>query len=407
MKKKIFVVCVDRDNDLGRKTGLTGPIVGKENNVDAALKLILADATESDANTMFAGIKKLEEAKKEFRNVEMVTLTGYGKIGLKSDKEINKQISKLKEKYIIDGWILMTDGKEDSQVIPILQSTAKIISTEEVIIKQAQMVESTYYTIKEALKDPGVARLFFGVPGIVLVMAGILFTLGLQAFQPIALVVGIYLLMKGFGIEEKLIGFFSGISTSFLEQRGSLPLYLGGLGLLIFGLIAGYSEFFTINLFDSFGLATAFRAMYPFFALGAVMVAIGKTIDTIHEKKAYEMGKYIVSGVSIILLWAILDAGTLVFLRQAEIAWFLINIVISLVVLVIAIRIGKVFDIRDRVTKMLIGLSVFDIDGNYVGRIEKINRRKQSITYVGEKGTEIEKTKKQFDISNKRIVITS
>jgi len=346
MKKKIFVVCVDRDNDLGRKTGLNGPIVGKENNIDAALKLILSDPTESDANTMFAGIKKLEEAKKEFRNVELVTLTGYGKIGLKSDKEINKQIAKLKEKYIIDGWILMTDGKEDSQVIPILQSTAKIVSTEEVIIKQAQMVESTYYTIKEALKDPGIARLFFGVPGIVLVMAGILFTLGFQAFQPIALVVGIYLLMKGFGIEEKLIGFFSGISTSFLEQRGSLPLYLGGLGLLIFGLIAGYSEFFTINLFDSFGLATAFRAMYPFFALGAVMVAIGKTIDTIHEKKAYEMGKYIVSGVSIILLWAILDAGTLVFLRQAEIAWFLINIVISLVVLVIAIRIGKVFDIK-------------------------------------------------------------
>jgi putative membrane protein len=407
MKKKIFVVCVDRDNDLGRKTGLNGPIVGKENNIDAALKLILSDPTESDANTMFAGIKKLEEAKKEFRNVELVTLTGYGKIGLKSDKEINKQIAKLKEKYIIDGWILMTDGKEDSQVIPILQSTAKIVSTEEVIIKQAQMVESTYYTIKEALKDPGIARLFFGVPGIVLVMAGILFTLGFQAFQPIALVVGIYLLMKGFGIEEKLIGFFSGISTSFLEQRGSLPLYLGGLGLLIFGLIAGYSEFFTINLFDSFGLATAFRAMYPFFALGAVMVAIGKTIDTIHEKKAYEMGKYIVSGVSIILLWAILDAGTLVFLRQAEIAWFLINIVISLVVLVIAIRIGKVFDIRDRVTKMLIGLSVFDIDGNYLGRIEKVNRRKQSITYVGEKGTEIEKPKKQFDINNKKIIVTN
>jgi hypothetical protein len=105
------------------------------------------------------------------------------------------------------------------------------------------------------------------------------------------------------------------------------------------------------------------------------------------------------------LLWAILDAGTLVFLRQAEVAWFLINIVVSLVVLVLAIRIGKVFDIRDRVTKMLIGTSVFDIDGNYLGRIDKINMRKQSIFYLGEKETEIEKTIKQFELSNGRIII--
>jgi putative membrane protein len=405
MKKKIFIVCVDRDNDLGRKVNLTGPIIGKENNTSAALKLALTDPTESDANTMFAAIKKLDEAKKEFRNVEIVTLTGHGKIGLKSDKEINKQIENLKTKYVIDGWILVTDGMEDSQVIPILQSTAKIISTEEIIIKQAQMVESTYYTIKEALKDPGISRLFFGVPGIILVMFGALFTLGFQAFQPIALVVGLYLLIKGFGVEEKILGFFSGISTSFLEQRGSLPLYVGGIGLPLFGIIAGYSEFIAINLWDSFGFASAFRIIYPFFALGAIMIVIGKAIDTIHEKKAYHIGKYIISSISLVLLWAILDSGTLVFLRHAEIPWFLINIVTSLVILVFTIRIGKVFDIRDRVTKMLIGISIFDLDGNYLGRIDKINRRKQSIIYINEKNIEIEKTKKQFKIDNGKVII--
>ena len=72
MKKKIFVVCVDRDDDLGQKTKIRGPVIGKENNLIAAQKLILSDPTESDANTMFAGIKKFEEASKEFKNVEIV-----------------------------------------------------------------------------------------------------------------------------------------------------------------------------------------------------------------------------------------------------------------------------------------------------------------------------------------------
>jgi putative membrane protein len=79
VKKKIFVVCVDRDNDLGRKTKIIGPVIGREKNLAAAEKLILNDPEESDANTMFAALKKLEEARKEFKNLEVVTITGKGK----------------------------------------------------------------------------------------------------------------------------------------------------------------------------------------------------------------------------------------------------------------------------------------------------------------------------------------
>jgi len=165
MKKKVFVVCVDRDNDLGRKTRFKGPVIGKEKNLEAGQKLILADPTESDANTIFAAIKKMEEARKEFKNVEIVILTGKDKTALRSDKEINRQLDIIQKNYLVEGWILVTDGAEDAQVIPLLQSRAKIISTEQVIIRQAQAVESTFYTIKEAFKDPSIARMFVGDSG--------------------------------------------------------------------------------------------------------------------------------------------------------------------------------------------------------------------------------------------------
>ena len=60
---KVLVVCVDRDNDLGRKTTVQGPVIGRENNLKAASKLALADPSEADANCMFAAVRKFDELK--------------------------------------------------------------------------------------------------------------------------------------------------------------------------------------------------------------------------------------------------------------------------------------------------------------------------------------------------------
>jgi putative membrane protein len=401
MQRKVFVVCVDRDNDIGRKTGEDGPIIGLERNLSVAQKLILKDPTESDANTMFAAINKLEEAKKEFKNVEIVTLTGKDKLGLKSDKELNKQLDKLQKKYLVDGWILVTDGMEDSQVIPLLQSRAKIISTEQVIIKQAQAVESTFYTIKEALKDPGIARLFFGVPGILLL---VFFVLGQYSFQAIALILGIYLILKGFGIEEKIVGMFNMITSSIFEQRISVVMYVAAILSPFFGLWLVYLQLMSSEFIDiGIDLISALRLFYPFMALMAIALIVGRAIDSIYAKKAYKIGKYLLQGTSIIAIWAILDAGTLVFLRQVELAWFPANIMASFIALLITMKIANVFDVREKITNSLIGLNVLDDDGNYIGKVIEISKKKQTITYQGEKDKLIEKKKKQFYLKNGRI----
>jgi putative membrane protein len=400
MKRRIFVVCVDRDNDIGRKAKVKGPIVGRERNIAAAQKLILADPTESDANTMFASIKKMDEAKKEFRNVDVVTITGKNKTGLQSDKEINAQLDILQKNYQIDGWILVTDGMEDNQVIPLLQSRAKIISTEQVIIRQAQAVESTFYTIKDALKDPGMARLFLGIPGLLLL---IFFFLGQYSFQAIALIAGVYLLLKGFGIEDKIIGMFKMITTSVTEQRVSVVMYVAAVLTPIFGFWLAYLQLISSEL-DIGVMIASLRILYPFFALMIILLLLGRAIDAMYTKKAYKLGKYLLQGVSIVAVWSILDAGTLVFLRQAELVWFPANIMSAFILLLITMRIAKTFDIRNRITNALIGVNVSDEEGNIIGKVIEVNKKKKNITYqAGNK--QIVKKKSHFNLLDGRIVI--
>jgi putative membrane protein len=406
MKKKIFVVCVDRDNDLGNKTDFKGPVIGKEKNILAAQKLMLSDPTESDANTMFAAVKKLDEASKLYKNVEVVTITGEGKIGLKADREINKQLDKLEKNYIIDGWILVTDGAEDEQVIPLLQSRAKIISTEKVIIRQAEAVESTYYTIKEALRDPGIARLFLGVPGLILLSYVIL---GTASFQAMALIAGTYLLLKGFGIEDKIIDFIRVLSNSLTEQRISFVMYIAAILLPLVGIWVAYIQLMSSDFIEiTLDIASALRSIYPFLIFSILLIITGRATDSIYAKKAYKLGNYIVQAISILCVWAIVDSGTLVFLRQAELTWLPANIMMSFIILVIAMRIGKIFDVRTRTTKLFLGLNALDEAGNYVGKVVEINKNKQTITIKELKTKKkIEKKANEYSLAQGRIIVNA
>ena len=44
----LLVIAIDRDNDLGRKTGIRSPVVGREANVKASLELGLSDLVDFD-----------------------------------------------------------------------------------------------------------------------------------------------------------------------------------------------------------------------------------------------------------------------------------------------------------------------------------------------------------------------
>ncbi|MEM4140399.1 MAG: DUF373 family protein, partial [Nitrososphaeria archaeon] len=60
LQEKVLVLCVDRDNDLYQKTGITSPVVGREECLRAAENLAIADPEEADANAIFAAIREYD-----------------------------------------------------------------------------------------------------------------------------------------------------------------------------------------------------------------------------------------------------------------------------------------------------------------------------------------------------------
>lgn len=89
-----LILCIDRDNDLGEKADIRGPLIGREANIEAAVKLGTADPEDSDTNTIFGGIRVLDDLLAKGIDAEIVTLAGDRNIGIISDQKIANQIGR-------------------------------------------------------------------------------------------------------------------------------------------------------------------------------------------------------------------------------------------------------------------------------------------------------------------------
>lgn len=408
-EKAIAVVCVDRDNDFGRKAGIEGPIIGRKDNLRAAVKLALADPEDSDANCLFMAIQKYDELKEKYAQIELITLVGSKKFGFESDLKINEQLEAFLETFHADQFVLVTDGAEDDQITPILQSRAPIISKTTVIIKQAKEVESTFYTIKEALRDPFLARIAFGVPGIIILLYLLLPTIGLQL---VAGFFGIYLLLKGFGFEDRILSIIKEITSSISAQRVSFPFYVGSIMFAAFGLfsatpyaVTAYNEFQVGNyLMGMDSVAASMDSLILFGTITGIAFLVGKGADSIQLKKAYMLHTYFLSAVAIVLGAILLGTAKGVLVGNTTLSSFLALLVLSFVLFFGAYKVTQVFDIRKKVTKLLIGLPVYSKNGKWLGKVEKISKEKGAVELTV-KSKKVSLTHEDFDLQNGKILV--
>ncbi|MBI1973271.1 DUF373 family protein, partial [Candidatus Micrarchaeota archaeon] len=234
---RVLVLCVDRDDDLGKKARVRGPIIGREKNIEAAEKLLLADPSEADANTMFDAVKTFGEMRNA---VDVVTLTGHPSRGFKADSNVRKQLDLVLKRYSVDGVYLVTNGADDDQLIPVIQSRIKILGKKNSIVREAKTLKSGYFVVKEFIRDPSIARLLFGMPGLILLIVALFQDLGVKI---VVFVIGAYLILKGFGIEEAVVSYSRNFRRTTSVERASFPLYIGALLMFLLSLWGAYEKF--------------------------------------------------------------------------------------------------------------------------------------------------------------------
>ncbi len=276
--KKILLLSVDRDDDLGRKTGIKGPVLGRENVLDAAVKLGLADPTDSDMNVLFRAVKLRDELGSLPKKCEVAAVTGDEEVGITSDVKIGDQLEKVLKTFKADGVVLVTDGKEDEFIEPVIRSKTEILSVDRIIVQQSEELETTYFILQEYLhnlmEDRKVSGLVFGLPGLWLM--SICLAYYFSQFKILYIIggfTGFYVFSKGFGIDKIL-------SEEFAPGKFSIFTYLAAILLAFVGISSVWqhapSTWQEIQLFRIFQLYIYANPWIPL----AVMVALaGKTID--------------------------------------------------------------------------------------------------------------------------------
>ena len=205
---RLLVVCVDRDDDVGEKTGIITPVFGRDACIEAAQRLALEDPEDADSNSIFSAIKTYEDLISKGYQVEVVTVAGTENRGVEADEKILREIKAVLQQYSADGAVIVSDGEDDESVIPVIQNVVPVISVQRVVMKVSRSVEYSYAVFGKYLKmiayDSKYSKFFLGVPGILLLIGGVasVFNLTAQIFAVLVSILGAAFLIRAFDIDR-------------------------------------------------------------------------------------------------------------------------------------------------------------------------------------------------------------
>ncbi len=221
-QKRILILCVDRDGDLTVKAGIITPLLGRTANVDGAVSLALKDPEEPDANAMFEAVRlydRLHDEKQPDEVFEVATISGSELSGVSADRKLVLELNSLLESFNANEVILVSDGYSDEAVLPLVESRVPVSSVRRIVIKHSESIEETAAVFTKYVRllvdNPKYARMALGLPGILVLIFGILW--GINYFIPgaifwygiaIVIVVGGFLLLKGFGVDRATKDFY-------------------------------------------------------------------------------------------------------------------------------------------------------------------------------------------------------
>jgi len=218
--ERTLILCVDRDDDLGVKAGIKTPIVGREENIDAAVNLALKDPEEPDANAIFEAVRIYDRfkvgptEKDSLGECQIATIAGseLGDVG--ADKTLVAELTEVLSTFSATEVILVTDGFADEAILPLVQSRVPVSSVRRITVKHSESIEETVWLFSRYLKmifeNPRYARIILGLPGILFIVLAALYMLDWIGYSWIAflIVLGAFLVIKGFMLDKAAHNFY-------------------------------------------------------------------------------------------------------------------------------------------------------------------------------------------------------
>ena len=241
----LLILCVDLDDDLGRKTGIKTPVIGRQAVESAALALAIADPTDSDGNVMFQGLQLYEKTLPDPVEIAVVTGSARGdmaagrKVGAETEEVLNRMFSGEKVRTVV-----VTDGAQDESILPIIRSRVEISGVHRVVVRQAEGLESAYYTVKQFIRDPetrGTLLLPLGILLLIYPMT-IIFqnAVGSNSILGIGVaIMGIYVLYKGLGLKDSIRQAIENTKRDLYTGRVVLVAYVVSAIIIVIGGIEG------------------------------------------------------------------------------------------------------------------------------------------------------------------------
>jgi len=205
---KLLVICIDRDDDLGRKTGISTPVVGRNACIEAAQRLALEDPEDADSNSIFFAVKTYEDLVSKGYEAQVITVTGVENRGVQADEKVASEIKSVLKKFSANGAVIVSDGEDDEMVIPVIQNVIPVISVQRVVMQVSRTIEHSYAVFGKFLKlvmyNPKYSKFFLGVPGILLLIGGIGAVTGYNAeiFAVLVTILGGAFLIRAFDIDK-------------------------------------------------------------------------------------------------------------------------------------------------------------------------------------------------------------
>ncbi len=281
---RTLILCVDRDDDIGFKAGITSPPQGREKCLETAQKLAIVDPEDSDVNAIFQGIKTYDELSEKGEDVYITVIGGNHTNMLEGDRRIAQDLGKIVWDLEINECILVTDGAEDEFILPVIQSIVDVKSVQRVIVKQMPNLEGTYYIIRKLLDDPEIAKTILVPVGLAMLLYAVTNLLGYPGIAVVIVlgVLGLYLLFKGYGVDDYFEIAIRSLHSSFIGGKFTFVAYITAIVIGIMGIIIGLTsllEWYTADQGILFYILAFVYGSIGYFTASALIASIGKIID--------------------------------------------------------------------------------------------------------------------------------